>query len=265
MVTGEIEVRRATAGDRPAVLALAQRALGWTGDRARDRAFFSWKHDDNPFGESPAWVATLGDAILGFSNLPPVGAATRRPDPPLGEGGGYRHGSSCPGERGIFRRLTLDSVNAMREEGVDAVFNTPNDQSRPGYLKMGWVVTQGRPTLGVVPRSPRSLVRVLPLQVACPEMVGSPGERGCPALEALASLVVAGCHWACGAVGDAALARLPTLAVRVSTSELPGRQGAPADCACSEYGSRAEHRGDHLRLAVRPQRSTGRSAVGPKG
>ena len=29
----------------------------------------------------------------------------------------------------------LESVEA---EGVDFVFNTPNDQSRPGYLKMGW-------------------------------------------------------------------------------------------------------------------------------
>ena len=29
-------------------------------------------------------------------------------------------------------------VERMRAEGVTFVFNTPNEQSRPGYLKMGW-------------------------------------------------------------------------------------------------------------------------------
>ena len=40
--------------------------------------------------------------------------------------------------RGIFRRLTLGAVDELQADGVDFVFNTPNDQSRPGYLKMGW-------------------------------------------------------------------------------------------------------------------------------
>lgn len=40
--------------------------------------------------------------------------------------------------RGIFKSLTLHALEAVKEEGVDFVFNTPNNQSRPGYLKMGW-------------------------------------------------------------------------------------------------------------------------------
>jgi hypothetical protein len=40
--------------------------------------------------------------------------------------------------RGIFRKLTLTAVEELTAEGVDFVFNTPNAQSRPGYLRMGW-------------------------------------------------------------------------------------------------------------------------------
>ena len=48
--------------------------------------------------------------------------------------------------RGLFTRLTLQAIDELRAEGVDFVFNTPNDQSRPGYLKMGWQVVGTLPT-----------------------------------------------------------------------------------------------------------------------
>ena len=47
--------------------------------------------------------------------------------------------------RGIFTRLTLHALDELRHE-IDFVFNTPNDQSRPGYLKMGWQVVGRLPT-----------------------------------------------------------------------------------------------------------------------
>ena len=40
--------------------------------------------------------------------------------------------------RGIFSRLTEAAVEAARDDGVDLVFNTPNEKSGAGYLKMGW-------------------------------------------------------------------------------------------------------------------------------
>ena len=40
--------------------------------------------------------------------------------------------------RGLFRTLTMGGLEEMRAEGIHWVFNTPNSQSRPGYLKMGW-------------------------------------------------------------------------------------------------------------------------------
>jgi hypothetical protein len=43
---------------------------------------------------------------------------------------------------------------------VSAVFNTPNDKSRPGYLKMGWE-TIGRVPVVIRPRSPLALGAVV--------------------------------------------------------------------------------------------------------
>jgi hypothetical protein len=40
--------------------------------------------------------------------------------------------------KGIFKKLTLEALEIGRERGDHFVFNTPNSQSKPGYLKMGW-------------------------------------------------------------------------------------------------------------------------------
>src|SRR5947199_7070932 len=40
--------------------------------------------------------------------------------------------------KGIFSRLTTRALDAAESEGVAFVFNTPNDRSLPGYLKLGW-------------------------------------------------------------------------------------------------------------------------------
>jgi hypothetical protein len=54
--------------------------------------------------------------------------------------------------KGLFTALTLHALDACRADGVDLVFNTPNEQSRPGYLKMGWRQV-GRLPAAVRPRS----------------------------------------------------------------------------------------------------------------
>lgn len=150
-----LTIRRAIPDDRAGIIRLATRALGWRGDE-RDRAFFSWKHDENPFGPSPAWVALEDDRILGFRTLLPweftrgnerlrtVRAVDTASDPD--------HQG-----KGIFRRLTLTAVAEMTSERYDAVFNTPNTRSRPGYLKMGWTEL-GRPAVGIRPKGPMALL-----------------------------------------------------------------------------------------------------------
>jgi hypothetical protein len=62
--------------------------------------------------------------------------------------------------RGIFRKLTLELAGQMEREGVAFVFNTPNDKSRPGYLKMGWQAV-GRVSLWVRPSATRLAIRAI--------------------------------------------------------------------------------------------------------
>ena len=146
-MSDDVHIRAAGSEDRRAILDLGVRSLGWSGDD-RDAAFFSWKHDENPFGPSPAWVATIADRIVGFRTF--LRWELRHP------GGDTLHlvravdTATDPDHqgKGIFRTLTLTALDELRAMGVDAVFNTPNDPSRPGYLKMGWVEL-GRPSIGL--------------------------------------------------------------------------------------------------------------------
>lgn len=169
--------RPATQEDVPAIIELAQRSLGWAGDE-RDRAFFEWKHFQNPFGLSPGWATFDDERLVAFRTLLRwelrderghrlrlVRAVDTATDPE------YQG-------RGLFRRLTMDAVEALRAEGIDGIFNTPNDQSRPGYLKMGWSVL-GRPALAVRPASLTAASRLLGARVpadkwSLPLSIGAP-------------------------------------------------------------------------------------------
>jgi GNAT superfamily N-acetyltransferase len=150
--------RPATEADRGDIIALLRSSLGWQSGEEYE-LLFTWKHLDNPFGPSPAWVATDGNRIVGFRTMlrwrflvdgRPVRAvrAVDTATHPDFQG------------RGIFSRLTRQALTELEAQGVACVFNTPNSQSRPGYLKMGWQVVRRVP-LAVRPRSPLSLGRML--------------------------------------------------------------------------------------------------------
>lgn len=133
-----LAVRALTAADEPHVLDLLGTTMagGPTGHRTAD--FFRWKHRSSPFGPSPGLVAVHGDQVVGVrlflrwdlawgrSTLRAVRAVDTATHPD------YQR-------RGIFRTLTLELLAQLeRDEGVQLVFNTPNADSRPGYLGMGW-------------------------------------------------------------------------------------------------------------------------------
>jgi glycosyltransferase involved in cell wall biosynthesis len=157
-----LDIRPAVEADRPAVLDLLRRSLG--ADDPRYEQFFAWKHDANPFGASPMWVATDGGAVVAFRTflrweferggrvVPAVRAVDTVTD------AGYRG-------RGLFRALTLQALDDLRADGVAFVFNTPNSSSRPGYLSMGWRDV-GRPPVAVHVRRAPAVARVLRSRVA---------------------------------------------------------------------------------------------------
>ena len=134
-----IAIRPMVDADVPAVLDTLRAALGETPLLRRTPELWAWKHVDNPFGRSMVLVAHEGERIAGvrafmrWELVTPDGATLRcvravdtatHPD--------YAR-------RGIFQRLTEAAVEAVRDQGVDLIFNTPNPQSGAGYRKMGWL------------------------------------------------------------------------------------------------------------------------------
>lgn len=152
-----ITIRQARVADRPAILDLCRIALGWRSEDPNE-AFFRWKHEENAFGPSPTWVAEEAGRVVGVRCFMrwrfrvgggEVWDAVRAVDT-----------ATHPDARGkgVFRSLTLGALPELTESGTGFVFNTPNEQSRPGYLKMGWS-TVGRVPLGVLPTGPGALRR----------------------------------------------------------------------------------------------------------
>ncbi len=156
-MASDIAIRRSDATDAGAVLALLAASLAWSPDEDV-AAFFAWKHRENPFGESPGWVAVDGTRVVGYRTFlrwefeqgDRRVRAVRAVDTAV-----------APDHRGrgIFSRLTMHALEEMEQDGIDFVFNTPNGQSRPGYLKMGWEIV-GRQQVFLRPTlSPGSLRR----------------------------------------------------------------------------------------------------------
>lgn len=178
----ELTVRRAEDSDTAHVIPLLQATLGKSEDPNYEE-FLTWKHRDNPFGRSPAWVALSGERVVGYrtfmrwrflNNAGQPISAVRAVDTathPDFQG------------RGIFRTLTVRGVGELTVEGDGMVFNTPNDQSRPGYLKMGWHNVRRLP-VGVLPRGLRALLNMLTSRVPA-ELWSEPSTVGHDATEAL--------------------------------------------------------------------------------
>ena len=141
----DLVYRRAMPEDRAAVIELLRVSLGREVDD-RYEALFAWKHEENAFGPSPAWVACDETRLAGFRTL--MRWEFRDADRSLRAVRAVDTATHPDYQgRGIFTGLTLHAIDELATEGVDFVFNTPNDQSRPGYLKMGWQEIGRLPTL----------------------------------------------------------------------------------------------------------------------
>ena len=154
-MTGSLDIRPATEDEIPAMLELLRDSM----ERKEDSRFgelFRWKHVDNAFGPSPMWVACEAGRIValrtfmrweferGEDRVRCVRAVDTATHPDV-QG------------RGLFRELTLGALPWLENDGIDFIFNTPNDRSRPGYLKMGWHVL-GKARARVRPCSPRGVL-----------------------------------------------------------------------------------------------------------
>ena len=151
----DVAIRSYRDADEPEVLELVRGSLGEGPAGSRPPEYFRWKHLENPFGRSFMLVAECDERIVGFRALMrwrfaagdraieavrPVDTVTH-PD--------YRG-------RGVFSALTRMALDSLHGE-VDLVFNTPNPNSLPGYVKMGWQVVGDVPVRVRIRRPARFL------------------------------------------------------------------------------------------------------------
>lgn len=130
-------IRKASDQDISAIVKVLKASLGEE-DLPLSEAIWRYKHIQNPFGNSVVLVAEEEGNIIGvrafmkwqwqlkdkkLSSFRAVDTATH----PDHQG------------KGIFKKLTLQAVAICEESGGHLIFNTPNEKSRPGYLKMGWI------------------------------------------------------------------------------------------------------------------------------
>jgi GNAT superfamily N-acetyltransferase len=138
-------VRPYEVTDEEGVLRLLRVTLGAGPLGERSAEFFRWKHLQNPFGPSLMLVADARGEIIGlrafmrwrFDAAGQEIRAVRAVDTathPDHQG------------RGIFSRLTSQAIDLLRAD-TDLIFNTPNEKSLPGYLKLGWRVVGRAPVL----------------------------------------------------------------------------------------------------------------------
>ncbi len=153
-----MEVRQATREDIPEIVNLLKLSLGES-LMPKSEGYWRWKHIRNPFGISPVLVCLEGSQLIGvrafmrwewiqasriYTAVRAVDTATH----PEYQG------------KGIFKKLTLSLVETCIQEDVKFVFNTPNAQSKPGYLKMKWVEA-GKLPVRISPRKPFAMVKNL--------------------------------------------------------------------------------------------------------
>ena len=128
--------RPGTEEDIPQIIQLLKASLGES-LIPKSEALWKWKHLDNPFGNSPVLLAEEDGQIIGVraflnwefvQNNEPI-KACRAVDTAIHP--------DFQG-KGLFTQLSLNLTDQIREDGTQLIYNTPNTQSLPGYLKMGW-------------------------------------------------------------------------------------------------------------------------------
>jgi GNAT superfamily N-acetyltransferase len=132
-----MEIRAWTPERRAEVFDLLRACLGERETARRDERFWNWKHETSPFGGSMILLGEEDGQYVGLRAFMRWQWATG--DGPVAAVRAVDTVTHPAHQRkGIFTRLTRAGLDAARADGARFVFNTPNANSMPGYLKMGW-------------------------------------------------------------------------------------------------------------------------------
>lgn len=130
----EYAIREFEADDVDAFLDLHSRIF----DPDRSREWFAWKYEDNPYVDRvPIFVAERDGDLVGARPFFALDMSVN----------GDRELALQPGDtmvhpehrrQGLFTRMTEAAIETYSDGKPNFFFNFPNDQSGPGYLKLGW-------------------------------------------------------------------------------------------------------------------------------
>jgi len=133
-----MQIKEAEERDIPEILRVLKASLGETSSKKTEE-IWRYKHLDNPFGKSLVLLAIEDGTIIGvrafmrwqwkknnesYFCFRAVDTATH----PSHQG------------KGVFKKLTLEAIERAKSDKNHFIFNTPNQQSLPGYLKMKWEI-----------------------------------------------------------------------------------------------------------------------------
>ncbi len=123
---------------------------------SQNLAYWQWKHVYNPFGPSTVWVAEEDGELIGLRTF--MAWTWQSADDQVSAWRAVDT-STHPAHqgKGIFKKLTLRVVDELAAQKAAFIFNTPNTQSMPGYLKMGWT-TVGKLPIRIKPNRPFKLL-----------------------------------------------------------------------------------------------------------
>jgi hypothetical protein len=134
--------------DVPELVKLIQKNL----DASYSEEFFRWKHEENPFGKSYGLLGIWEGRIVALRMFmfwefyhgvsKSIIKAVRPVDTVVD--------FSLRGQ-GVFKKITLLGLENCSDQ-FELIFNTPNENSLPGYLKMGWKQSNlvGNFNLGII-------------------------------------------------------------------------------------------------------------------
>ncbi len=163
----EIKIKPYDPAKKAEVLQLVRLCLGEKADMDRDSLWWDWRHEANPFGRSLILTAEVDGQIVGVrpflrwqlmcderlvNAVKPVDTATHVD---------FRR-------QGIFTKLTRAALEQAKQQGVNLLFNTPNENSIAGYLKMGWKRAARLPLYVKALRPFRAFSRVLLSRLGLP-------------------------------------------------------------------------------------------------
>ncbi len=135
----DYDIRQYRPNDRAGFLSLYRTVMG--GERGDD--WFDWKYEENPYTDHVSMIVGVSEGeIVGARPLFAL---------PLAVDGACEIALQ-PGDtmvhpehrrQGLFTRMTERAIERYAEDHP-FFFNFPNDQSLPGYLKLGWEVVSRR-------------------------------------------------------------------------------------------------------------------------